>query len=533
MSSPDSGDMRTRDDVRTDLTGRDRLVTSVVSSWGGHLAFIVAGFILPRMIDSYCGREALGVWDFSWSLVAYFVLVQGGVVSSINRYVAKYRSVGDLMGINRAASSVCCVLAVMGVLVLGLSIGLALLLPGLFGDRLGPRPQDAQWVVCLLGAGLAVQIFFSGYGGVLTGCHRWDIHNAIYGATRVVTVSGMIVLLLCGGGLPQLAGVYLAGELLGRSVRCVMAYRVCPGLSVRSSNARWKEARAMLGFGGKSFVPQVGELLLNQTVSIVALAYLGPAMLAAYSRPRALVQQVRTLVAKFAFVLTPTASSLQAIDDSAELRRFLLKTARWSAYITLPMIVTLAMLGGPLLYLWMGAEYARDGAVVLTVLAVGQATSIIQLASRSVLTGLNAHGRPGLATLAASICAVILAILAVGPLQLGLLGVALAISIPMTIADGIYVPRFACRRLGISFGRFYRETLGGPLLLSLPLALTLGAVRLALPGRPILSLAIGAALGGSLISALYWQFALPAHVKDRIPDRVRRFRWPMTARELT
>lgn len=101
----------------------------------------------------------------------------------------------------------------------------------------------------------------------------------------------MIVVLLYGGGLPQLAGIHLLGELIGRSVPCVAAYRICPGPRVRLSNARWTEARSMLGFGGETFVPHVAQLLLIQTVSIVALAYLGPAMLAAYSRPRALVQQ--------------------------------------------------------------------------------------------------------------------------------------------------------------------------------------------------------------------------------------------------
>lgn len=136
-----------------------------------------------------------------------------------------------------------------------------------------------------------------------------------------------------------------------------------------------------------------------------------------------------------------------------------MSAARWSAYFTLPMIVILAILGGPLLHLWIGPGYARDCAIVLTVLALGRMSSIIQEALRSVLTGLNAHGRPGLATLAASICVVILAIVAVGPLQAALIGAALAISIPMTLADGIFVPIFTRRPFAISPWRFYRKTL--------------------------------------------------------------------------
>jgi len=51
---------------------------------------------MPRMIDQRLGQELLGVWDFAWSLVHYFEFIQMGLTSSVNRYVAKYRAVGDM-----------------------------------------------------------------------------------------------------------------------------------------------------------------------------------------------------------------------------------------------------------------------------------------------------------------------------------------------------------------------------------------------------------------------------------------------------
>ena len=88
-----------------DLTGRDRLVSNVLFSWSAHFVFIAAGFIMPRMIDRRLGQELLGVWDFAWSLVSYFGLVQMGLTSSVNRYVARYRAVGDISGVNQVVSS--------------------------------------------------------------------------------------------------------------------------------------------------------------------------------------------------------------------------------------------------------------------------------------------------------------------------------------------------------------------------------------------------------------------------------------------
>jgi O-antigen/teichoic acid export membrane protein len=68
-----------------DLTGRSRLVSNVLFTWGGQMVFFVSGFIMPRMIDRALGKEVLGVWDFSWSLVAYFRFVDMGVTASVNR----------------------------------------------------------------------------------------------------------------------------------------------------------------------------------------------------------------------------------------------------------------------------------------------------------------------------------------------------------------------------------------------------------------------------------------------------------------
>lgn len=109
----DQPDKRTKDCQsdnvpQSDVTGRDRITRNVLASWGGYGVFIVAGFIMPRLIDTRIGQEALGVWDFAWSLVAYFSLVQAGVVSSVNRFVAKYQAVGDLDGVNRCQFGIVC-----------------------------------------------------------------------------------------------------------------------------------------------------------------------------------------------------------------------------------------------------------------------------------------------------------------------------------------------------------------------------------------------------------------------------------------
>src|SRR5205823_4750426 len=99
-----------------------------------------------------------GVWDFAWSLISHFSLIQGGVTGSINRYVAQYRSRGDLQGLNRAASSVAGVLQFMGAIVLLLTVICVWVMPFILRESLQGHLSEARWLVLLLGASLAVQM---------------------------------------------------------------------------------------------------------------------------------------------------------------------------------------------------------------------------------------------------------------------------------------------------------------------------------------------------------------------------------------
>ena len=308
-----TGAAQAETDRREDLTGRSRLAANTITVWACELVLMVSGFILPRLIDSQIGQERLGIWDFGWSMVSYLGLVQCGVSSSVNRYVAKYRAAGDVAGLNCAVSSVTCVFLVMAVIVAILALVLALAVPGALSSRLGEHVVEAQQVTFFLGLTVALQVGMTAFGGVITGCHRWGLYNAIEVAGNVLILVGIVCILLLGGGLAGLALMVLCGETCAWAARYVAAHRVCPGLRVRFSHARRPMAWSMMTFGGKTFVPALAQVLLNQAVSILIVAYIGPAALAMYSRPMALVRQMRTFVQKFAYVVSPTASSLQAL----------------------------------------------------------------------------------------------------------------------------------------------------------------------------------------------------------------------------
>jgi len=507
-------DQKSAGAASVDLTGRDRMIGNVLASWSGHLVLIVAGFILPRMIDRRLGQDLLGVWDFAWSLIAYFSLVQAGIGSSVNRYVARYRALGDIDGVNRAVSSVCCFLLGAGAVALGLAVAVSLLLPYLFGSRLTGNLLTAQWLVFILGLGFALQVGFGAFRGVVSGCHRWGLHNAITGGSHAATVACMIVSLCFGGGLISLAIISSVGLVLADLSRVIVAYRVCAGLRVRPSLATWLQTRAMLFFGVKTLIPLTGTLLLYQTINVVIVGTLGLASLALFARPQALIRHLQTLMVKFSHVITPTAGALEGAARIDELGVLLVHSVRYALYMVLPATLVLVVFGDVILGLWMGPRY-QSGAV-LGILAVGFLPTIAHMPIQSILVGMNAHGRPGIAYLAAALVAAALASIAVGPLGLGLIGVAGAIAIPLALVNGIYLPLYACARLHLPVRRYAARVLPGPALFALPFGVFLFGARALFPDDPYAAAMWSCPLGCLILAGLYGMYVLPERIRTRV-----------------
>jgi O-antigen/teichoic acid export membrane protein len=489
-----------------DLSGRDRLAWNVVASWGGHLVFIVAGFIMPRQIDRYIGQDGLGVWDFGWSAVNYFFLAQIGVGVSVNRYVAKYRSARDAEGLGRLISSVMLLQFAAAGIVLALTAATAMWLPPLFGQQLKDQAATATWVIALLGATVAIRTSTQAFSGVVTGCHRWDLHNWLNSASYASTVVVMLATLWQGGGLIMLSIVYVIGTIINEALRIVLAFRVCPELRVSVGRARWSEARALIAFGAKLSVIDGINVIVSQLTSMLVLTSIGVATLAVYSRLVALIRHTGNVSAKYSLPLTPMASSLQGAGRDEDVRELLISSTRFTAYLVWPILLALSIVGDDLLQVWMGPSY--DPTWVLTFMALGSVLTLTQQPFYTILIGLNLHGGFSAIYSVSAILGLICSLIAVRWLHGDLLGL-VAAGIVITNCAAVVVIIDTCRRLSIPVRRFFVRAYSGPMMSGLLFALLLLVINRVFDGHPALTLWTSALFGGCLLAPIYWRVAPP------------------------
>jgi O-antigen/teichoic acid export membrane protein len=454
--------------------------------------FVIFGFIMPRVVSDTIGQEALGIWDFGWAIVNYLGLAMVGIGSSVNRFVARFRASGQAENLSRIVSSVVAVQAAIGGAVFVTTFALYFLIPVLFSARLGEHAEVASVIVLYLGSALAVQMIFDAFRGVLTGCHRWTTYNAINAIGYSVAATLMLIVLAHGGGLRGMAITFLAVTLATEIVRYFIARRICPEIELKSSNVNRADIATVFRFGFKNVLIGLPKIIVQQTVNVFVVIHLGPAMLAVFARPLALVSQIGTLINKFAFVLTPMAGSLQSTGENRELRSFALSTMRAGWILSVLPMAFLLVLGDRIVEVWMGEGYAHWA--VMAILAVGSLLPNAQNALLTVLVGMDEHGKVAKVSLWISIVVAIPGFVLVSFLGWSLEAAAWLVVLPTNAGMAAVTLWAGCKALRISAKLYIARVLRDPLIVLAAVCSALYLVRIFGPDSIVSNLAVGAAV---------------------------------------
>lgn len=476
-----------------DVSGRDRVFKNVLFSWGGYLVVLVAGFILPRAIDKNVGQMQLGIWDFAWSMVHYLQFTSLGIGASVNRYVAKYRAGSDTESLNSAVSSVFALQLVAAAISACLAIVAYMLVPVLMSDLGDTDVKVGQNIVLLLGLSISLAIAFNVFTGVLTGLHRWDVHNIISSMSHLVITVAMVLVLRAGGTLVEVSGAYLLGTAVTQCVLVFAAFRICDGLNIAPRFVSYAMMRKMLVFGGAALLASLPTLLAVQSMSIYIATTLGPAALTILARPLALARHVLSLVNKLAFISTPIASSLQRQGDTIGLRDLAVQNCRWATAIAFPLLATIGILGDKVVEIWMGSAYVSFP--VALALAVGFFLPASQSPSYRILMGLNQHGRVAVLGTIASMIVFLIGLLLLGTIGLSLTGAAIVVGATLSVAHGAVVIRQICISIEMPIRKYIQRSMGPTILNGLLFSAWLLGCRYYLPVIDLSSLLIIVAIG--------------------------------------
>src|SRR4029077_8751975 len=146
------------------MNRRTSLVRNVFSNWFFLATSVTYVLFITPIIVRALDKELYGVWSFLNGLLAYSGLLYFGLGSAVIKIVAQYRAADDRSGINRIASIVLTIFAVVGTLCFAVFALLSPTIPHLFADPLSASAERGAFFACiLLGARLLLAFIASAF----------------------------------------------------------------------------------------------------------------------------------------------------------------------------------------------------------------------------------------------------------------------------------------------------------------------------------------------------------------------------------
>lgn len=329
---------------------------------------LVALVTIPILIREL-GTERFGVLNLAWMTVGYFSVFDFGLGRALTRVVAEKLGSGREEEI--PALFWTSLLLMLGLGIAGGAAGMAAsawLVQAVLKIPAGLR-QESQGAFFLLALSIPVTITTVGLRGTLEAQQRFRLTGILRAGMGVFTFVAPVAVLPFSRSLVPIVATLLAGRIVAWAIHLALCLRTMPSLW-GSRQVAPGSIRPLLRTGGWMTVSNIvspvmatlDRFLLGALVSLSAVAY--------YAAPFDLVTKLLIVPSALAGVLFP-AFAAGIGQEAPQARRLLDRAVRWVLLAVFPCVLAIVALAETGLQVWLGADFAAEGTLVLQWLAVG------------------------------------------------------------------------------------------------------------------------------------------------------------------
>jgi O-antigen/teichoic acid export membrane protein len=357
-------------------------------------------------------------------------------------------------------------------------------------------------VIILTGINIAVSLVGGVFGGVVTALQRFDLSNGLEITSTTLRTMAIVLVLSHGRGLITLALVQLSFGILAGLAYVVLAFLLYPRLTIQFGRCDKENLKLIFTFSSYAFLLQASAYLIFYTDSVVISAFLPVSAVTFFVIAGNLVAYSRGLLSGISMVSSPIASSLEAQGRLSELRRVLVKGARFGSMVFLPIGISFLIRGRSFIGLWMGASYAAMSGNVLMILTLAQLFAAGNQAPGSMTLGISKHKGMVPAILVEGLCNLGLSIALVR--SYGIVGVAIGTALPNLVTQLIFWPWYIRRVYGIQPISYMLSTWLRPGFAAIPFALCTYGIEKLWPAPNLFVFLLQTALVLPTALVAYW-----------------------------
>ena len=475
-----------------------RVAAGTASNAAGRAAVLVSRIVVTPVIVHAVGATDYGIWILVATIGSFGAILELGISAGLVKYVAEHSAREETEDAAQTVAAATWLYRVLGLsiaLVGGLiALGAPLVL-GLEGDS----ATLARELGLLAALDLGLSMLPLAPLGVLKGLQRFPAVNAIQAGIAVLGVGLVVIAIALGGGIVTVSAVFTFSTALTAAVSRFVARRAVPGYFSAGARRDPERVRRLVRFSRSVAVVQIAANLQGRFDAVIVAAALPVRSVTPYSFAQRLADGTRLATDQFGRVLFPLASQVNATRDANAVRELFLMSTRLTLAIALAVGLPVALLGGPILEIWVGDQFASYGTVV-AILACAAIVDLPSYPAAAVLQSLERHGPFAWMAMTSAIANVGLSIALVGPY--GLEGIAAGTLVASSVEIIVFVLPYAARVLGVSLWEFLSAVvlpLIGPAAILAVLVIA-GHELLPVTSLPRLILVVGGAVAGYTIA---------------------------------
>lgn len=334
----------------------------------GRIAPLGVGLFTIPVIIASLGIERFGVLTIAWMVIGYFNMFDVGLGRAITKVVAEYLATDREQELGQIIGS-----GIGAMLVFGGGGGvLAWMISPQIVHSILNIPEgltdEAVGSFKLLAVSVPIVVVSIGLRGVLQAQQRFGAVNAVQVPVALNTFLGPVFVSLYTTDLRYVVGWLVAGRCLGVVGNALLVLRAMP------TNTVWRihghHVRSLVKTGGWITVSNILSPILVYADRFIIGGTMTMAAVAFYSTPFEVVSKVLLISASISTVLFPAFSAGHAARAKSNIKLYW-KGLDQIHFLVFPVLMLGALFSFEGLNVWLGVEFAQNGAIPLSILCFG------------------------------------------------------------------------------------------------------------------------------------------------------------------
>ncbi len=422
-------------------TANKLLIGSITRTMLIGINMVIAFFMMPFIIKSI-GDKWYGVWTVVGSMAGYYYLVDFGLASAVQRYIAKYLSKEDFDNANITVNTALIIFTFLGMILFIVTILLVL-----FAEFIVQNEGDLyiiKVVIFILGANLALEFPVKAFAGIVGAYVRYDLLSYARLFVLLLTSALIVYFLSIGYGIIALAIITFIGTQISNILFFLIARYLFKEMEIKINHCKKEKMVKLFKYSVWSFLISISEQLRFRIDSIVIAIVLNPVYVTHYFIGARLADYFREIIFRATDIVTPIFTRYHAREQYSQIREKLIFLTKINSILSLFIGGIIVIVGKAFITKWMGTEYL-DAYPVLFVLIIAMIFDIIQNPSKSVLYAVAKHRYFAIVNTLEGVFNLIFSLILIH--YYGILGVALATIIPLLIFKIFFVLYFTCKSI--------------------------------------------------------------------------------------